>query len=221
MRSPAVQGARSQSPKTRIKTDVQDPYYKNPLQDLEQIAKQIKLALKHLRDVVAHQKLEVLPGNGTIILDTVWAINLAVKSLVSADNSSSVTSATHQLFQSVAKLIKLCDETLITSEPFQINESHVGEVTDLVNDAVQNLVQLVQEKIKHQSYKTAPRLAYSNASLDMPAQRNSLPDIPLTPRERQILEETSGNNCMVRSSHSTESILRDASPPPKPPLPDG
>lgn len=82
---------------------------------------------------------------------------------------------------------------------------------------------MVQEKLKHQNitYKTTPRSSYSNANLELPAQRNSLPDIPLTPRERQILEQTSGPSCMVRSSHSTESILRDASPPPKPPLPDG
>jgi len=51
-------------------------------------------------------------------------------------------------------------------------------------------------------------------------QRNSLPDIPLTPRERQILEQTAASSSLVRSSHSSESILRDSSPPPKPPLPD-
>lgn len=141
MRSPnIIQSGRSQSPKNnRVKNDmiIQDSYYKNPTHELEVIAKQIQFALKHLRDVVSHQKLEVLPGNGTIILDTVWAINLAVKSIVSAENSTSITSATHQLFQSVAKLIKLCDETLITTEPTHINESHVDEVTKLVNDAVE------------------------------------------------------------------------------------
>lgn len=138
MRSPnIIQSGRSQSPKNRVKNDVQDQYYKNPTHELEVIAKQIQFALKHLRDVVSHKKLEVLPGNGTIILDTVWAINLAVKSIVSAENSTSITSATHQLFQSVAKLIKLCDETLITTEPSHINESHVDEVTKLVNDAVE------------------------------------------------------------------------------------
>lgn len=37
-------------------------------------------------------------------------------------------------------------------------------------------------------------------------------------RERDILEQTSVKS--VRASHSTESILRDTSPPPKPPLPN-
>lgn len=41
-------------------------------------------------------------------------------------------------------------------------------------------------------------------------QRVSLPDIPLTPREREILEQT--------SNHSFDTV--DAAPPSKPPLPD-
>lgn len=56
----------------------------------------------------------------------------------------------------------------------------------------------------------------------MPQQRNSLPDIPLTPREREILAQTSGGNSVgIRNSHSSESVLGDPNqPPPKPPLPD-
>lgn len=50
------------------------------------------------------------------------------------------------------------------------------------------------------------------------AQRTSLPDIALTPKERDILEQHNVNP--MRGSHSTESILRDTSPPPKPPLPN-
>lgn len=43
-------------------------------------------------------------------------------------------------------------------------------------------------------------------------------DIPLTPREREILAQNS--TLPIRNSHSTESILMDSdSPPPKPPLP--
>lgn len=49
-------------------------------------------------------------------------------------------------------------------------------------------------------------------------QRTSLPDISLTPRERDILEQSQSKN--LRPSHSIESILRDSSPPPKPPLPE-
>lgn len=41
-------------------------------------------------------------------------------------------------------------------------------------------------------------------------QRVSLPDIPLTPREREILEQT--------SNHSFDTV--DSTPPSKPPLPN-
>lgn len=186
---------------------------------------QIKIALKHFCDVVSKKKLEMLPGNGTIVLDTVWAINLAVKSSVSSEFSSSIVSATHHMYQSVARLIKLCDDVLIDgSESSALSESNVKEVIEQVEDAVQTLINLAQEKITHQhpiTYKTTPRSSYGNASLEMPAQRNSLPDIPLTPRERQILEQTSSVPVKVRSSHSSESVLRDNSPPPpKPPLPE-
>jgi len=64
----------------------------------------------------------------------------------------------------------------------------------------------------------------SSYAADLP-QRSSLPDIPLTPRERQILEQTSSSvldrhvHGTVTHSQSSESILNDASPPPKPPLP--
>lgn len=77
----------------------------------------------------------MLPGNGTIVLDTVWAINLSVKS--SVENNSSITSATHHLYQSVARLIKLCDDALIDDKSSVLNEENVGEVLTLVNDAVQ------------------------------------------------------------------------------------
>ncbi|XP_025835809.1 guanine nucleotide-releasing factor 2 [Agrilus planipennis] len=161
----------------------------------------------------------MLPGNGTIVLDTVWAINLGVKSCTS-ESSSTVLSATRKMYQSVAQLIKLCDDVLIDGDQSAaLDEKNVCDVLAQVENSVKNLIALVQEKMALQqsiSYKS-----HGNASLDMPAQRNSLPDIPLTPRDRQILEQTSCVSGKVRGSHSSESVLRDSSPPPKPPIPDG
>lgn len=71
------------------------------------------------------------------------------------------------------------------------------------------------------TYMTTPRPSHGSTNLDMPAQRNSLPDIPLTPRDLQKLEQSAATTRIVRNSHSTESILRDSTPPPKPPLPHG
>ncbi|RZB41593.1 guanine nucleotide-releasing factor 2, partial [Asbolus verrucosus] len=227
MRSPVGPGVRSHSPKDRSsKPDMVDHAYpttKGPIQELDNLWKQTQATLKHFRDVVSKQKLEMLPGNGTIVLDTVWQINLAVRSSISSDSSSAIFSATNHMYQSVARLIKLCDDALIDDKSTELTKENVNEIVAQVEVAVQDLIRLAQEKISHQqiTYKTTPRSSYVNTSLELPAQRNSLPDIPLTPRERQLLEQNSCGPPMVRSSHSSESILRDSSPPPKPPLPDG
>lgn len=140
MRSPTNQGLRSHSPKGPVvKTNTPEASYpvKGPVQELDLLAKQIQYALKHFRDVVLKKKLEMLPGNGTIVLDTVWAINLSVKSSVASESSSSISSATHQLYQSVARLIKLCDDALIDDQSSSLDQENVGEVVAQVEDAVE------------------------------------------------------------------------------------
>ncbi|KAK9701806.1 RasGEF domain [Popillia japonica] len=231
MRSPTNQGIRSQSPKggrTIKETDVVDSramYNKGPIEELDHQYKQLSIALKHFRDVVAKKKLEMLPGNGTIVLDTIWAINLIVqRSIVSPDNTKMVKAATNRMYQRVAKLIKLCDDALIDDQCSALDEQNVEEVLSLLDDAVKFLMKEVECKLSTQhnlTYMTTPRPSHGSTNLDMPAQRNSLPDIPLTPRDLQKLEQSSANTRIVRNSHSTESILRDSSPPPKPPLPHG
>ncbi|XP_030752643.1 guanine nucleotide-releasing factor 2 isoform X3 [Sitophilus oryzae] len=231
MRSPGSSGtlaSRAHSPKGGFKgspviMDSRQQEVKGPAQELEDYWKQTQIALTHLRDVVSKDKLEMLPGNGTIVLDTIWSINLSIKSSVNNDHSSSVVSAMHRVYQTVARLIKLCDDALVDAQSSELKLENVNEIVAQVEDAVRTLIQLAQEKISQQqqltSYKTTPRTSFSNCSLEVQSQRNSLPDIPLTPREREILEQTSCN-LPIRSSHSTESILMDPNPPPKPPLPD-
>lgn len=141
MRSPISPGGmRANSPKGRpTKPDGEAicPTTKGPVQELDVLGKQIQIALKHFRDVVSKNKLEMLPGNGTIILDTVWTINLVVTSSVSAE-SSSIMSATNHMYQSVAKLIKLCDDVLIYGDKSDALEvDNVNEVVQLVESAVQ------------------------------------------------------------------------------------
>lgn len=59
---------------------------KNPLRDLHVHVRQVQLALGHFRDVVSKNKLEMLPGNGTIVLDTVTTIHTLLKSYLLYDN---------------------------------------------------------------------------------------------------------------------------------------
>ncbi|XP_012228705.1 guanine nucleotide-releasing factor 2 isoform X5 [Linepithema humile] len=195
---------------------------KNPLRDLHIHVRQVQLALLHFRDVVSKKKLEMLPGNGTIVLDTVTTIHNALKSYLLYDNSSTLGSATNQVYQALAQLLKLCDDVLLHGDQSSaLDTENVTHVIGLVEEAVKNLVALAHEKIankqKPASAANSNRTSGYGSEL---TQRNSLPDIPLTPRERQILEQTAASSSLVRSSHSSESILRDSSPPPKPPLPD-
>lgn len=63
-----------------------DIFDKNPLRDLHIHVRQVQLALLHFRDVVSKKKLEMLPGNGTIVLDTVTTIHTVLKSYLLYEN---------------------------------------------------------------------------------------------------------------------------------------
>ncbi|XP_015186779.1 PREDICTED: guanine nucleotide-releasing factor 2 isoform X4 [Polistes dominula] len=196
---------------------------KNPLRDLHVHVRQVQLALLHFRDVVSKKKLEMLPGNGTVVLDTVTTIHTVLKSYLLSENSSTLGSATNQVYQALAQLLKLCDDVLLHGDQSSaLDTENVTHVIGLVEEAVKNLVSLAHEKISNRQKPVSVTInnRASGYGLEIAPQRNSLPDIPLTPREREILEQTAANNSLVRSSHSSESILRDSSPPPKPPLPD-
>ncbi|XP_078044490.1 C3G guanyl-nucleotide exchange factor isoform X5 [Augochlora pura] len=196
---------------------------KNPIRDLHIHVRQVQLALLHFRDVVWKKKLEMLPGNGTIVLDTITTIQSVLKSYLLYENSSALGSATDLVYQTLAQLLQLCDEVLLQGDQSPaLDTEHVTHVIRVVEEAVKNLVALANEKIANRQ-KPAAVAANNRTSgygSELTPQRNSLPDIPLTPRERQILEQTAATTSLVRSSHSSESILRDSSPPPKPPLPE-
>ncbi|XP_043276526.1 guanine nucleotide-releasing factor 2 isoform X3 [Venturia canescens] len=221
----ATRAASPSSPRTpRDKTGIPgESLEKNPLRDLHIHVRQVQLALLHFRDVVSKKKLEMLPGNGTIVLDTVTTIHTVLKSYLLYENSSTLGSATNQVYQALAQLLKLCDDVLLHGDKSSaLDTENVTHVIGLVEDAVKNLVALAHEKISNR--QKPPPITTNNRTSgygsELTPQRNSLPDIPLTPRERQILEQTATTSSLVRSSHSSESILRDSSPPPKPPLPD-
>ncbi|KRK05933.1 guanine nucleotide-releasing factor 2 isoform X10 [Drosophila yakuba] len=219
-------------------------------QTLETHVKDISNALKHFRDVILKKKLEVLPGNGTVILETIASMYSVIQTYTLNENSAIMSCATQQVYQSLGKLIKLCDEVMLSEDSGEcasLSNENVREVIDLLEDAVRNLVTLAQGKLKEQdqcafryggsglggigaaaeimgAVTASPGVSVPGTGImrvsaaESAAQRTSLPDIALTPKERDILEQHNVNP--MRGSHSTESILRDTSPPPKPPLPN-
>lgn len=242
MRSPAqthhpphvVSAIRSHSPlspKLRMmgtKSITNEEEEVTPSKKLDQLVKQVTYGLKHFSDVITKNKLEMLPDNGTIVFEMIANIHKAIKPYCS--RSPQLTNAMKRLCTALACLIRLCDEittaTNVTTEngvhedekPKQvIDQERVNEVVQGVTAAVAEVASLAQQHMNRPALSPRPALVSPRAS----TQRNSLPDIPLTPKERCLLTgEVGAETGGVRASHSSESVL-DAPdpPPPKPPRP--
>ncbi|XP_037813219.1 guanine nucleotide-releasing factor 2 isoform X2 [Lucilia sericata] len=242
MRTPTNTLGRSHSP--------QSPRHKKEPPTAEEVdksaqslafhVKDISNALKHFRDVVHKKKLEVLPGNGTVILEYTAGMISVIQAHMLNENNAVLVSATQQVYRCLGKLIKFSDEVMLSEESEEcssLNDDNVREIVDPLEEAVRNLATLAHQKLKEREglafqYDTTstdsqistssggsnnPHNLLMRPSVEVAGQRTSLPDITLTPKERDTLEKTTSNPLR---SHSTESILRDTSPPPKPPLPN-
>lgn len=168
----------------------------------------------------------MLAGNGTIVLEQVAQLHTALQSYALNEYSSALISATTQVYDALGKLIKLCDDVILSDDEqicVTLSHDNVDTIVRMVETAVQHLATLADEKIAEQrnggGSPAPPQSAnmLQRPTIDVAAQRTSLPDISLTPRERDQLEQVSAG---VRPSFSSENILCDASPPPKPPLPN-
>ncbi|VDI13194.1 Rap guanine nucleotide exchange factor 1 [Mytilus galloprovincialis] len=94
----------------------------------------------------------------------------------------------------------------------------------------QELKQTSIDKLEDRKNNVSPPKSPDPLQRNDGQKRSSLPDIPLTPREKKILDDTSGmglyDNAHLHGSQSSDSIMhhsRDPTgelpPPPKPPLP--
>ncbi|CAG9783085.1 unnamed protein product [Diatraea saccharalis] len=198
-----------------------------PAKELERLVKEVTFGLKHFSDVITKRKLEMLPDNGTIVFESIANIHKEIKPYCS--RSPQLMSAVKRLCTALAMLIRLCDEItavslradagneeLDTSAP-ALSPEHVSSVVKGVTSAVEEVAALAQQHMTRPALSPRPALVSPRSS----TQRNSLPDIPLTPKERSLLTGESGNETAgVRASHSSESVL-DApdTPPPKPARP--
>lgn len=111
-----------------------------PSHDLNYHVRQVKNALQHFKDVISRNKLEVLPGNGTVVLESIANVHTALQPYTLNENSSAIISATTQVYLSLGKLIKLCDEVLLCEEDANcasLSQENVAEVVELVDNAVQ------------------------------------------------------------------------------------
>lgn len=88
----------------------------------------------------------MLPGNGTVVLETVATICGVFKSYDINEESS--RGALNQVYQSVAQLIKLCDDVLIYGEK-AINADNVSKILGLVELTIQVLQLYIYTIICH------------------------------------------------------------------------
>lgn len=130
----------------------------------------MKHALTHFKDVISKKKLEMLPGNGTVVLESIANVHAgkmsmyhttsfsynngftsaiiffcsfylfpALQTYTLNEHSSAIISATTQVYLSLGKLIKLCDEVLLSENEencASLSNENVTEVVDLVDAAI-------------------------------------------------------------------------------------
>lgn len=121
-------------------TDGNNDSNHKPLHDLNYHVRQVKNALQHFKGVISRNRLEVLPANGTVVLETIANVHTALQPYTLNENSSAIISATTQVYLSLGKLIKLCDEVLLSEDDANcasLSQENVTEVVELVEKAVQ------------------------------------------------------------------------------------
>ncbi|XP_076383952.1 C3G guanyl-nucleotide exchange factor isoform X4 [Megalopta genalis] len=188
---------------------------KNPIRDLHIHVRQVQLALLHFRDVVWKKKLEMLPGNGTIVLDTITTIQSVLKSYLLYENSSALGSATDLVYQTLAQLLQLCDEVLLQGDQSPaLDTEHVTHVIRVVEEAVKNLVALANEKIANRQ-KPAAVAANNRTNVCLSEENSSSGTPPPLPpkrktRAQQLLEESEIRSLLASSLDRVS--LRSQSP---------
>ncbi|XP_026480839.1 guanine nucleotide-releasing factor 2 [Ctenocephalides felis] len=175
--------------------------------EVERLLRELSFALRHFRDVVTKNTLVMLPGNGTVLLDTVAAIQSAlvgnepvISTYGAGGSTGALAAACGAVRHALSGLIELCDEVLLRGAPALDGRDVQRDVTAL-EEAIQNLVQLAQEKMLKQQQANANNrnskhgtgMSPLNNRSSIESQRTSLPDIPLTPRELEILHRNSSS----------------------------
>ncbi|XP_029424625.1 rap guanine nucleotide exchange factor 1 isoform X2 [Nannospalax galili] len=181
---------------------------------LEEKEKEVVSALRYFKTIVDKMAidkkvLEMLPGSASKVLEAILPL---VQTDPRIQHSSALSSCYSRVYQSLANLIRWSDQVMLEGVNSEDKEmvTTVKGVIKAVLDGVKELVRLTTEKQGRPS-PTSPVKPSSPAS-----KPDSQPELPLTDREMEILNKTTG------VSPSAELLPDSASEevaPPKPPLP--
>ncbi|KAH9488884.1 Rap guanine nucleotide exchange factor 1 [Bulinus truncatus] len=202
--------------------------------DMEQLKTamaEVNKTLIFIKAVVSKGKTEVLPGTASVILETVMQIFTLLRYPHFAQESNSLVSSQSKVCQNLAKFIQWADDSLV-GENKTCDKEQAQSIIDSLLEGIQELTKLGLEKM---SQKKTTNLQPPVTCQPLPSPtadgRSYQPDIPLTPREQEILAQTSANSYdnisnLTRNSNSSSVFSFDSNssldmPPPKPPLPPG
>ncbi|XP_059849762.1 rap guanine nucleotide exchange factor 1 isoform X8 [Hypanus sabinus] len=195
---------------TTVKTTTEKPPNKT-LNRLEEQEKEVVSALRYFKTIVDKmvidkKVLEMLSGSASKVLE-------AILPLVQVDQriqqSSAITSCLNQVYQSLANLIRWSDRVML--EGVNLDEKEmVNAMIKAVLDGVKELVKLTIEK-QEQPSPTSPV-----KPIQPTAKTDSVTELPLTDREKEILTKTTP---MTRSLEAFSDSADGECAPPKPPLP--
>ncbi|XP_060590659.1 rap guanine nucleotide exchange factor 1-like isoform X2 [Ruditapes philippinarum] len=233
----STHGLPAGKPKIQVnggRVDDKDP----DLQKLRTEVDSVYRSLRYIKAVIDQEKLQIVPNTATVVLDTVNDVFLILNSFFMTQDSSSLTSRHNKVCQSLAHFIKWADDLLLHGHKSMINKDNAHQLITSLTDGMEELYQICLDKWEDRRNHTSPQKSPAPRSPgpNSPSPKNnSLPDIPLTPREREILDKTSDlgiyDNPGMPVSRSADSVTMsnggtsfefpatDCTPPPKPPLP--
>ncbi|XP_059849755.1 rap guanine nucleotide exchange factor 1 isoform X2 [Hypanus sabinus] len=227
---------------TTVKTTTEKPPNKT-LNRLEEQEKEVVSALRYFKTIVDKmvidkKVLEMLSGSASKVLEAILPLvqvdqriqqraknirqgcNTAIENVCflgigvtcNIDNwnaSSAITSCLNQVYQSLANLIRWSDRVML--EGVNLDEKEmVNAMIKAVLDGVKELVKLTIEK-QEQPSPTSPV-----KPIQPTAKTDSVTELPLTDREKEILTKTTP---MTRSLEAFSDSADGECAPPKPPLP--
>ncbi|XP_059151465.1 rap guanine nucleotide exchange factor 1-like isoform X2 [Physella acuta] len=201
------------------------------MEQLKSAMSEVNKTLIFIKAVVNKGKMEVLPGSASVILETVMQIFTLLRYPLLAQESNSLVSSQSKVCQSLAKFIQWTDDSLV-GEGKTWDKEQAQAIIDTLLEGIEELTKLGMEKM---SQKKVTYLQPPITGQPLPSPTGDgckdgyLPDIPLTPREREILAQTSttsydnisqlSRNSNTSSVFSFDSLDASDMPPPKPPLP--
>ncbi|XP_076842417.1 rap guanine nucleotide exchange factor 1b isoform X2 [Brachyhypopomus gauderio] len=181
---------------------------------LEEQEKEVVSALRYFKTIVDKMAvdskvLQMLPGSASKVLEAILPlVQVEARSL----HSTAITSCHNRVYQSLANLIRWSDQVMLEGIDLDDKDTvtTVTAVIKAVLDGVKELVKLTIEKQEH------PCPASPSKPAPPVAKAESVCEMPLTEREKEILSKTTP---IATPTDSLTDISEEEVAPPKPPLP--